>query len=106
MKTTEALAALTALSQETRLAAYRRLVAAGPEGLTAGRLGKAVKAAPATLSFHLKALGNAGLVSARQEGRYVRYFASITAMTALVDYLTAHCCGGNPAACKPTWSPP
>ena len=101
MKTIEALTALTALSQATRLAAFRRLVAAGHEGLTAGRLGKAVKVAPATLSFHLKALSNAGLVSARQEGRYVRYVANFTAMTGLVDYLSANCCGGSPQACRP-----
>jgi DNA-binding transcriptional ArsR family regulator len=101
MKTPEALAALTALAQDTRLAVFRRLVAAGPEGLTAGRLGRAVKVAPATLSFHLKALNNAGLVSARQEGRYVRYVASFTAMNGLVDYLSANCCGGNPKACRP-----
>ena len=101
MKTIEALTALTALAQASRLAAFRRLVAAGPEGLTAGRLGKAVKVAPATLSFHLKALSNAGLVSARQEGRYVRYVASFAAMNGLVDYLSANCCGGNPQACRP-----
>jgi DNA-binding transcriptional ArsR family regulator len=104
MKTIEALAALAALAQATRLAIFRRLVGAGPEGLTAGRLGKAVKVAPATLSFHLKALNNAGLVSARQEGRYVRYVASFPAMNGLVDYLSAHCCGGDPTACKPTRS--
>lgn len=101
MKTIEALSALAALAQATRLAVFRRLVAAGPEGLTAGRLGKAVKAAPATLSFHLKALSNAGLVSARPEGRYVRYVASFTAMNGLVDYLSANCCGGDRDACRP-----
>jgi DNA-binding transcriptional ArsR family regulator len=106
MKTIEVLAALTALAQSTRLAIFRKLVGAGPEGLTAGRLGKAVKVAPPTLSFHLKALSNAGLVSARQEGRYIRYAASFTAMNGLVEYLSAHCCGGDPAACKPTRSAP
>jgi ArsR family transcriptional regulator, arsenate/arsenite/antimonite-responsive transcriptional repressor len=104
MKTPEALAALTALAQGTRLAIFRKLVGAGPEGLTAGRIGAAVKAAPATLSFHLKELSRAGLVVASQEGRYVRYTASFEAMTELIDYLSAHCCGGDPAACQPTRS--
>jgi DNA-binding transcriptional ArsR family regulator len=106
MKTPEALAALTALAQDTRLAIFRKLVGAGPEGMTAGRIGTAVKAAPATLSFHLKELNRAGLVVASHEGRFVRYTASFTAMNELIDYLTAHCCGGDISACRPTRSAP
>lgn len=101
METQAALAALAALAQETRLAIFRHLVEAGPEGVTVGRIGEALEIAPATLSFHLKELSRAGLVTSRQESRYYWYSASYEAMTGLVAYLTENCCGGKPELCCP-----
>jgi ArsR family transcriptional regulator, arsenate/arsenite/antimonite-responsive transcriptional repressor len=84
--------ALAALAQETRLAVFRLLVEQGPAGLTPGIVAKKLDLAPATLSFHLKELGNAGLVRARQESRYIHYSADFAAMNGLVAYLTKNCC--------------
>ena len=98
MKTTQAVASLAALAQETRLAIFRALVQAGSEGLAAGRIAEAVRAAPSTLSFHLKELSAAGLVRSRQEGRFIYYSADFAAMSALVAFLTEKCCQGMPAS--------
>jgi ArsR family transcriptional regulator, arsenate/arsenite/antimonite-responsive transcriptional repressor len=97
MKTTEAVPLLSALAQETRLSIFRALVQAGPEGLAAGRIAEAVGAPASTLSFHLKELAAAGLVSSRQEGRFIFYTAAYDAMSALVAFLTEKCCQGMPA---------
>ena len=94
MEINTAVTALLALGQETRLSAYRLLVQAGPQGLAAGRIADALGAAPATLSFHLKELAHAGLVSSQNEGRYVIYRADYAVMNGLMDYLTEHCCQG------------
>ena len=106
MKSIQAVRALAALAQESRLAVYRLLVARGPEGLSAGIVGARLGIAPATLSFHLKELAHAGLVTARPQGRYVIYSANFESMNDLVSFLTDNCCGGNPctpvAACKPS----
>lgn len=96
-----AVQALTALAQESRLAVFRLLVQAGPEGLVAGQLAETLGIPPATLSFHLKTLSHGGLVHGRQEGRFVRYVADFDAMHGLIDYLSENCCGGNPAVCAP-----
>jgi len=101
MKMKPALAALGALAQETRLGAYRALVAAGPAGMSAGDLARKLDVAPPTLSFHLRDLADARLVSATRHGRSIRYVADFEAMNALLGYLTDNCCGGNPAACAP-----
>ena len=90
--------ALAALAQETRLKAYRLLVEAGPEGLSAGRIGEELELAPATLSFHLAHLVRTGLVKSRQEGRFVIYRADFDNMNELVGYLTENCCGGGSCA--------
>jgi len=92
MKTKNAVTALAALAQDTRLAVYRLLVQQGPSGLAAGEIAGQLGAAPATLSFHLKELAHAGLVSSRQEGRFVYYAANFDAMNALVAFLTENCC--------------
>ena len=97
METKQALAALAALSQETRLAIFRALVRAGPDGLPAGAIADAVNAPASTLSFHLKELANAGLVKARQESRFIYYSAEYPAMSELVAFLTESCCQGMPA---------
>ena len=99
METTDAIRALGALAQETRLAIYRLLVQAGPEGRAAGTIGEKLGIPPATLSFHLAQLAGAGLVRPRQEGRFIYYSADFGSMNALVGFLTENCCGGN--ACGP-----
>ncbi len=88
------LEALAALAQETRLDVFRLLVEAGPPGLPAGRIGERLGVASATLSFHLKELRIAGIVSCRRVGRSLIYAADFAAMNALVGYLTENCCRG------------
>ena len=97
---TEAVDALAALAQETRLAIYRLLVEAGPAGLSAGKIAEKLDLPPATLSFHLAGLTRAGLAQSRNESRFVIYSADYAAMNALVGYLTENCCQG--ATCEAT----
>ena len=99
MDLTNAVWALAALAQETRLSMYRMLVQAGPGGIAAGRLGEALEVPPATLSFHLKELSHAGLAAARHEGRYIYYSADYRQMAELMSYLTENCCQGMPQEC-------
>ena len=99
MESTQAVAALAALAQEHRLAVFRLLVQAGPDGLPAGRIGERLGLPPATLSFHLNQLKQAGLVTFRREGRSLIYLAGYPAMNALLGFLTANCCQGDQSAC-------
>jgi ArsR family transcriptional regulator, arsenate/arsenite/antimonite-responsive transcriptional repressor len=105
MKTPQAVKALAALAQDTRLAIYRLLVQQGPEGLSAGTIAERLDIAGATLSFHLKELAHAGMVEARQDGRFVYYSANYGQMNRLLAYLTENCCEGsgcaNATACVP-----
>jgi ArsR family transcriptional regulator len=101
METKAVVTALAALAQESRLSIYRLLVEQGPQGLAAGQIAERLELANATLSFHLKALSHAGLISGRQEGRFVIYSANFEAMDAVVGFLTANCCGGRPELCLP-----
>lgn len=87
---------LAALAQESRLAIFRLLVRQGPEGLAVGRIAEALGLANATLSFHLRTLSQAGLIEARQNGRFIHYSANFAAMHGLVGFLTENCCGGTP----------
>ena len=96
MQTPHALAALAALAQESRLAILRLLVQTGPEGLAASKIAERLAIAPSSLSFHLKELSHAQLVTARQEGRFIIYAARMDSMNALVGFLTDNCCGGAP----------
>ena len=96
----QAVEALAALAQESRLRIYRLLVEAGPEGMAAGSIGEKLGLPAATLSFHLSGLTRAGLAKSRQAGRFVIYSADYQNMNALVAYLTENCCGGQ--ACVPT----
>ncbi len=91
---------LAALAQETRLAIFRLLVEAGPEGMNAGAIAAALDIPAATLSFHIAHLVRAGLVSARQESRFIFYSANFLAMDDLIAYLTDNCCQGQ-AQCLP-----
>jgi DNA-binding transcriptional ArsR family regulator len=94
MEKKAALAALTGLSQESRLDIFRLLVEQGPEGMPAGMISERLGIANATLSFHLKELSHARLVSGRQAGRFIYYSANFTSVNGLVDYLTENCCKG------------
>ena len=94
MTPTQTVKALAALAHETRLAVFRMLVQAGPEGLTPGGIAEALAIAASPLSFHLKELTHAGLIAARPDGRKIYYSANFTAMNELVVYLTENCCGG------------
>src|SRR3981081_4783163 len=96
MKETEVVAALSALAQDNRLDVFRLLVQAGPEGMPAGGVATALDLAPNTLTFHFDRLRTAGLVTVRREGRSMIYAARFETMNALLDYLTANCCGGAP----------
>ena len=97
MNTTQAVPMLASLAHETRLGVFRALVQAGAEGLPAGEIAEAVGAPASTLSFHLKDLSSAGLVGARQDGRFIYYSANYGAMSELVAFLTEKCCQGMPA---------
>lgn len=101
LNTDRAAAAFAALAQETRLDALRRLVRSGPRGLSAGDLAKAAAAPAPTMSFHLKELVNAGLVLSRKEGRSIIYTANYAGIRALIDFLMADCCQGDPRLCGP-----
>jgi len=87
------------LASGIRLEIYRRLVRRGPEGMVAGEIATALALPPNNVSFHLKDLAHAGLVSVEQEGRFQRYRANIPLMLDLVAYLTEECCAGNPEQC-------
>lgn len=91
--------ALSALSQEHRLATFRLLVQAGEHGLPAGVIAEKLDAPPSSMSFHLAQLANAGLVTQRRESRSIIYTADYDAMNALMGFLTENCCGG--ASCAP-----
>jgi DNA-binding transcriptional ArsR family regulator len=99
MKTIDAVAALGALAQESRLGIYRLLVQAGPAGMAAGTIAGRLGLPPATLSFHLKELSRAGMAIPRQEGRFVIYTANFGNALKLVNFLTENCCGGQ--SCLP-----
>lgn len=99
METKTAVKALGALAQESRLAAFRLLVEAGLEGLPAGEISARLRMPPATASFHLAQLSNAGLLKSRTEGRFVIYAVDFGRISSLVAFLTENCCGGN--VCSP-----
>ena len=99
MELKEAVTTLAALAQETRLSIFRLLVQAGPEGIAAGRIGEELEVFPATLSFHLKELAHSGLISPRQESRFIYYSADFERMAAIMTFLTQNCCQGIPQEC-------
>lgn len=109
METKSVVAALAALAQETRLTIFRLLVQAGPSGLPAGRISEIAGIASSSLSFHLKEMSHANMVTSRQEGRYIIYSANFDTMNTLLAYLTENCCQGVPCtpdmACKTPLTP-
>ncbi len=104
LKHNEAVAALSALAQDARLAIFRLLVAAGPNGLPVGKIAETLEIAPTTLSFHLQQLNHSGLIAARRNGRQIIQSAAFERMSDLISFLTDNCCGGDPSACLPSVS--
>lgn len=102
------------LASGIRLDVYRLLVRQGEEGMVAGAIAAALDLPATTLSFHLKAMSHAGMVTVAQEGRFLRYRANFPQMLAMIAFLTEECCAGNPAqcvelrapACAPAATPP
>lgn len=105
MHATAATAMLAALSAGVRLDIYRLLLRHAPEGLVAGEIAEALSIAPSALSFHLKNLVQAQLLTVTAEGRFQRYRAQLERMNALVGYLTDECCGGQPGLCAAPAAP-
>ena len=97
----QTIAALAALAQPTPLQTFRILAAHEPEGVAAGELARLVGVPQNTMSAHLSTLAQAGLVTAEQEGRYVRYRAEMPGINALLAFLTEDCCSGHPERCTP-----
>lgn len=95
MENKNAVTALAALAQETRLAIFRALVQAGPEGLAAGKISEILGTPSSSLSFHLKELAYSGLISSRNESRFVIYSANFAVMNELLAFLSENCCGGE-----------
>lgn len=101
MKHGQAVTALKALAQDSRLAAYRLLVQAGEPGLAVGKLAARLHVPGPTLTSHLNVLRNAGLVCDEREGRVIRCRADYAQMNALLAFLTENCCAGDADACAP-----
>lgn len=99
MNTKSAVTILASIAQEARLDIFRALVQAGANGISAGVIGERLGIPKSTLSFHLKELNHAGLVTARQESRFIYYSANYDAMNSLLAYLTENCCAGERECC-------
>ncbi len=105
MESKNAISALSALAQETRLAIFRLLIQAGPNGLAAGEIASRLNCPAATLSFHLRELSHAGLVRATRHSRSIVYAADFTQMRSLLGFLTENCCAlDQNQNCNPTTS--
>ncbi len=100
METKQASGIFQVLASEVRLSLFRLLVKHEPEGLVAGEIAKALQVTNTNLSFHLKELLHAGLVSVEKEGRFLRYRANIALMLATIAFLTEECCSGHPELCQ------
>lgn len=111
MEQSKALAAFDGLSSPVRLDVFRRLVRAEPKGMVAGEIAAALELAPSSLSFHLRTMSQAGLLTVAQEGRFLRYRANLALMAEVIRYLTENCCAehpeacADPAACLPVFAP-
>ena len=101
MDISPATAAFSALSQATRLMAFRRLVAAYPRGLAAGEIARLCRVPHNTMSSHLAVLSSAGLATSQKQGRVVIYSADLAGLRRVVLFLTRECCGGRADICAP-----
>jgi DNA-binding transcriptional ArsR family regulator len=101
MESKSAVASLSALAHDGRLAAFRLLIQAGPEGLAAGEIARRLEILPNTLSTSLNLLSQAGLIRSRRDGRSIIYTADYDAMRELLAFLMEDCCGGKPEICAP-----
>lgn len=101
MEMKSAVSRLAALAHEGRLAVFRMLVQAGPDGVAAGEIARRLRVPPSSLSANLSVLDQAGLIAARREGRSIIYTARYDEMTSLLGYLLDECCGGSPEICRP-----
>ena len=101
MESSLAIKRLSALAQDSRLAVFRLLIQAGPQGLAAGEIARALDITPNTLSAQLNILAHAGLITGRRDGRSIIYAADYDAMSQLLVYLMEDCCQGRPEVCAP-----
>ena len=101
MEMTDAVPALAALAHHGRLAIFRELVRAGPDGLAAGEVSRRLGIAPNTLSASLTILFHAGLVTSIRSGRSIIYRAAFDRMARLLEFLVDDCCQGRPEVCTP-----
>jgi ArsR family transcriptional regulator len=101
MEPNTAIKRLSALAQDSRLAVFRLLIKAGPAGVPAGEIARALEITPNTLSSQLTILANAGLVTSRRDGRSIIYAAGYDSMSELLVYLMEDCCQGRPEVCAP-----
>ena len=104
MKISQAVQALAALAQASRLETFRLLVRAGTDGLPAGKIAEELGVPAATMSFHLKELAAAELVEQRREGRSIIYSLNIESMQTLLAFLVEDCCQGQPELCQPAFA--
>ncbi|MTH97947.1 helix-turn-helix transcriptional regulator [Roseibium sp. RKSG952] len=100
MRDEDAIGRLAALAHQDRLATFRLLVKAGPEGLPSGRIAEKLTIPPTRMSFHLAALERAGLLTTRRDGRRIVYAVAYGEMRNLLEFLTEDCCGGHPEICS------
>jgi ArsR family transcriptional regulator, arsenate/arsenite/antimonite-responsive transcriptional repressor len=105
MKESQALLGFAALAQESRLRIVRRLVRAGPQGVSAGAIADNIGVSPSNVSFHLKELERAGIITARREARSIIYAADYKTLRNLIQFLMEDCCGGRPEICGPSLAP-
>ena len=101
MDKSNALTAFAALSQDTRLDAFRLLMRAGDAGMAAGDIATALDARQNTMSTNLSVLQSAGLIRSQRHGRSIRYYADLTGVQGLLAFLMEECCGGHPDQCQP-----
>jgi ArsR family transcriptional regulator, arsenate/arsenite/antimonite-responsive transcriptional repressor len=102
MKEVQAVRALASLAHKARLRVFRLLVKCGEQGMPAGKIATKLDLPPATLSFHLKELLNAGLIKDRREGRSIIYAMNIPEINSLLNFLLEDCCGGQQNLCAPS----
>ena len=103
MDKSNTLAAFAALSQDSRLEAFRLLVKAGKDGLAAGEISEALNIKQNTMSSNLSILFQAGLVRNVREGRSIRYYADMDGLRGMLTFLMEDCCGGQPELCRPVF---